>query len=157
MKANNINITQSILINCSKDKVFDYVSNYGKDKYWRKIIHETQVETSPIKVGALLTESSFLSKKYPNYITRFKCVSLEANQSVTCETTTDNLFWSKNTRSVEAFDKEQCKFTYHFELDSSIVKYAFGFSLPAFLIQFTTQLEMKSYLKALKKLLEQKS
>lgn len=151
-----IDIKNSILIKRDAKTIFEYVSNYENDKYWRKIIHETKADNLPLKIGTRLAEHSFLSRKYPTYTTVFKCVDFQPQNKVSCESTAENLFWTKNTRSVEVIDATSCKFNYHFMLDVAIVKYALGFSLPYFMIKISTQIEMKSYLKELKKVLENK-
>jgi|ERR1035437_6433516 hypothetical protein len=151
-----IDITGNIIINKDCETVFDYFSNYTNDKFWRKVIHETKINTDHIEKNSIITENSFLSRRIPNYITTFKCIDFQPDKLIICETTAENTFWSKNTRYVEALTGNITKVTYRFQLDINIVKHGLGFRLPTFLVYLHTKLEMKKYLSALKRILEKR-
>lgn len=149
-----IQLTGDIVINTDHKTVFSYLSNYSNDKYWRKEINETTLNTAALEIGTLLTEDSFLSKRNPNYVSYLKCMNLEPNKTVSCETTSTAAFWALNKRTVEAIEPNKTKVIYHLEFDPAIVKFGIGFQLPRFFLNFYTRTVMKDYLNVLKKNLE---
>ncbi len=149
-----IDITGTIEVDKDYITVFNYISNYANDKFWRKPINETVIKKNPIEMGSLITENIFLSRKIPSYISNYNCVEYIPNKSVEIETVPEDKFWSKNTRDVEAINGSSCRITYRYQVDTGIVKHGLGFSLPTFLVYMYTNIEMKMYLKALKKILE---
>ncbi len=153
-KANVIYLKHSIIISRDYKTVFNYISDYTNDKNWRKPIHQTTMNTAKPEQGTIITEDCFLSRKVPHFITTFRCLEFIPNKTISSESTPENQFWSSNTREVEAIDNFTTKVTYTFQLDISIVKHAFGFSLPVFLVNMSTKAEIRAYLKKLKQVLE---
>ncbi len=150
-----IDITGSIIIKKELKQVFEYVSNYRNDKFWRKPINETAINTNQIEKGSLITEDIFLSSKIPHFFSNYICIEYQPYKSVIIETVIKDEFWSKNTRLVEAINDSSSKITYCYQVDIGIVKHGLGFSLPTFLVNLYTNMEMKMYLKALKRILEE--
>jgi len=149
-----IQLTGDIIINTDHLTAFSYISNYSNDKYWRKEINETTINTATLEIGTILTEDSFLSKRNPNYVSFLKCIDLIPNNTVTCETTPEAPFWAMNKRTVEAIEPNKTKVIYHLKFDPAIVKFGIGFQLPRFFLNFYTRSVMKDYLQVLKKNLE---
>ena len=156
MKRNDklIALTGTVQIARNHELVFAYLSNYTNDKFWRKPVNGTVMSNETIGLNTIITESVFLSRRIPDYISTFTCTAFEPNRSVTCETSEDNKFRSKNIRMVEVINDTTTQVTYHFELDIDIVKFGLGFGLPTILIKAYTRLEMILYLSALKRILQ---
>ncbi len=149
-----IALSGTIVINKDQETVFSFLSDYRNDPKWRKEINQTTINTPQIQVGSLLTEDSFLSRKNPHYLSHLICSELLPHSRITCNTTPETKFYSKNTRSVKKIDNESCKVIYQLEFDTAIVKHGLGFQLPGFFLKFYTNSVMKDYLSVLKKHLE---
>lgn len=149
----NINITQSIQISADSKKVFTYFSNPAKDKFWRKEINNTTINSEP-KLGAIAREDSFLSKKVPNHILELECVEFSNNKEIVYQTVPGSRFFLRSRRRVEEASGGNTIVTYQIEFSKDIVKHGIGFSLPTFLINMVTNKDMKKYLHELKRILE---
>ncbi len=149
-----IDISSTIIISTNYKKVFEYVSNYSNDVFWRKEINAVKINTESVEKNTLIIEDSFLSKKTPNYISKLKCIEFQKYELIISETIFDNSFWAKNTRIVEVLPNGSTKLTYRVQFDINIVKHGLGFSLPKFIVNFYTKSTMNKYLSVLKNILE---
>ncbi len=150
-----IEVTATILIDSRPATVFAYYSNYLNDPAWRAEIKKVETDTEHIRTKTRITEESFLSRSVPKHINRLECIELQLNKLITSQTTSDNQFWSRNTRTVEPAANNGTKVTYQLEFDAAIVKYGLGFGLPRFIVSAYTKATMKKYLSSLKRILEQ--
>ncbi len=150
-----IKINDSIHISCKLSDVFDFISNYTNDKYWRIIVKETIMNTAHVEKNTVMKETIFLSRKYPSFTSSFICTEFEKDKQVRTESLPEEPFYSKNTREVVALDNRTTCVNYQYVFDVEMVKYALGIGLPKFLIRLSVQHEMKTYLKELKKVMEQ--
>ncbi|MEI6489279.1 MAG: hypothetical protein WCP52_09965 [Bacteroidota bacterium] len=155
IKKQLIEINGSIHISCKLSEVFDFISNYSNDKHWRIIVKETIMNTAQVEKNTVMKETIFLSRKYPSFTSSFICTEFEKDKKVSTETLPEEQFYSKNTREVAAIDDRTTCINYQYVFDVEMVKYALGIGLPKFLIRMSVQREMKTYLKALKKVMEQ--
>lgn len=67
------------------------------------------------------------------------------------------IFYVKNTRKVTYLSENESKIDYQIDFDIDLIKYALGFSLPTFFVKYYTKSVMNSYLRKLKKVLEDKN
>lgn len=148
-----IRISGSLIINNQADRVFNFFANPLNDRLWRKEVRET-IMNGPLQLGVLVSEYSYLSPKAPRNLLEFSCVKYEPDHTAVFETLTNARFYEKSERLVAVISSQKTRVTYTLEFDSSIVKYALGFSLPVFLISFIAKYDMKKYLRKLKAILE---
>jgi uncharacterized membrane protein len=151
----SIDVTATIEIAKSTQRVFDYLANYTNDPRWRAEIKDVQLSTPSVGQKTQITEVSFLSKKVPRHVSVLQCVALQPGRAITSETTSASPFWSRNTREVESLPGDRTRVTYRLQFDPGVVKYGLGFALPRFVVQFYTKATMKKYLAALKGILEE--
>ena len=150
-----IDITLKVLILKDANTVFNYLSDFRNDKFWRKEVNETQLNTKEMQLNAIITEDSFLSKKVPHYISVLTCTELTPNQLIVCETVPETKFKAKSTRQTIALpNKNQTKVIYRLQFELAIVKFGLGFALPKFIVQWYSLQIMKQYLAKLKGNLE---
>ncbi len=148
-----ITISGSVIINNQIDKVFEFFGNPINDWQWRKEVRLTKLNKK-LEPGVVVAEYSYLSPKIPENLIELVCVSYEPNLVAIFETLNNSRFYEKSQRLVTAVSKQKTKIIYTLEFDTSIVKYALGFSLPYFLISLKANYDMKKYLKNLKVLLD---
>lgn len=150
---NLIKASGKILVNRNVNDVFDFFANPVNDSLWRKEINKS-VADGPLQIGVAISEYSNLSRKASNNLLELKCVSFEKNNSAIFETVENIRFYLKSERMVKAVSETAAEITYKLEFDKSIVKFAIGFALPAFIISFKAKTDMKKYLSQLKQHLE---
>ncbi len=149
----NIKATGSISILKDIKTVFDFISNLEKDKLWRKEINNTTMTSKP-QINAQAEENSFLSKRKPNHILNLICTQYIENNQVVYQTLPDSNFFLKSSRQAEYISQYETRVIYTIEFDKDIVKQAFGFSLPVFIINMAAKSDMKKYLAELKSVME---
>ncbi len=151
----NILVTGFINISADHKTVFDYIANLSNDKFWRKEINSTTMNTKP-QMNALATENSYLSKRVPDNMLHLICTEFVENKKVVYQTLPDSKFFLKSLRMVESVSENETKVTYTIAFDKCIVKHGLGFSLPTLIVELVAKHDMKKYLAALKALLEKK-
>ena len=151
----NILVTGFISISADHRTVFDYISNLSNDKFWRKEINSTTMNSKP-QINALAAENSYLSKRVPDNMLLLVCSEFVENKKVVYQTLPDSKFFLKSLRMVESVSENETKVTYTIAFDQRIVIHGLGFSLPTLLVQLVAKHDMKKYLAALKTLLENK-
>lgn len=156
-QATIINLTASITVNQPYIFVFEYLSNYTNDVYWRKEINNVTMDTDTVGKGTVITESSLLSAKVPDHTTTLQCIDFKPYLLIKSESTPAAAFWSANTRTVEALSSDITKVTYRLQFDMAVVKFGLGFSLPKFIVHIYTKQTMKKYLGVLKQLVEKEN
>ncbi|MEO6357974.1 MAG: hypothetical protein ABIU77_19140 [Ferruginibacter sp.] len=149
-----IQVKSAVLINQNYQVVFDYISNYTNDVFWRAEVKKTIVDTVSICKGTTITQQTFLSKKIPVFVTTFRCTDFTKGERVVCETTTENAYWCRSVRAVQQVNGNLTKVFYQLGFDSSIVQYGLGFKLPRLIILFYTKQTMRRYLRILKNRME---
>lgn len=145
--------SDTIRLPADHKKVFGYLSDLKNDRSWRKEINST-IMSGPPQVGALATESSFLSKKVPEHTLVLKCMELEENRRIVYQTLPDSGFYLRSERVVEPLADKTCRVTYSLAFDMGIVRHGLGFGLPKFMVDMVAKRDMKKYLRKLKALME---
>jgi hypothetical protein len=149
-----IKVESAVLIKQDHQSVFDYISNYSNDVFWRAEVKHTIVDKAPMRKGSTITQQTWLSKKIPVFVTTFRCTSFTADDIVVCETTKENEYWCWSARRVQQLADKSTKVIYQLEFDDNIVQYGLGFKLPRLFVLLYTKQTMKKYLKILKHNLE---
>lgn len=148
-----IKIKAEIVIKRAVQETFAFFANPGNDPLWRQEINEARV-SGPIQAGVTVTEYSKLSSKKPNNKIVLTCIEFQENERVVFQSVDNERFYVRSTREVQKKAARETLVLYTIEFDPSIVKFALGFGLPAFLISFKAKGDMKKYLSKLKTLLE---
>ncbi len=148
-----IKASGTILVNRNIERVFDFFANPGNDNLWRTEINNSVLDGT-LQLGVTVSEYSYLSKKASNNLLELKCVQFDKNKIATFETPRNTTFYLKSQRMVKAVSDNTTELTYKLDFDKSIVKFAIGFSLPAFIISLKAGSDMKKYLRQLKTQLE---
>lgn len=144
---------QEITVQNSLENAFAFFCNPANDHLWRKEINETVVKRA-LQAGVLAYEYSRLSGKRPNNLVVLECTEFVPNSRVTFQSVPDSPFYLKSVRTVVAATNKETKLIYGLDFDTALVKFALGFSLPAFIIATKARGDMKKYLMKLKFLLE---
>ena len=76
-------------------QVFESVSDYKKDKFWRKPINEKTINTKQLEKGPLIIEDIFMSRKIRHFISNYSCIEYQAYNLVIIETVAEDKFRSK--------------------------------------------------------------
>lgn len=148
-----IKITGTILANKNIDNVFDFFANPINDNLWRTEIKQTTLDGA-LQLGVSISERSYLSKKVSDNLVKLKCIQFDKNEIAIFETTDNAPFFEKSQRQVRAISDNITEIIYTLEFDLNIVKFAMGFSLPKFIVTLKANIDMKKYLRQLKKQLE---
>ena len=148
-----IKITAEVVIRKAIQEVFDFFANPGNDHLWRQEINEARV-SGPIQLGVTVTEYSKLSARKPNNKIALTCIEFQENERAVFQSMENERFYVRSTREVQKKSARETHVVYTLEFDPSIVKFALGFGLPAFLISFKAKGDMKKYLSKLKSTLE---
>ncbi|OYU82760.1 MAG: hypothetical protein CFE24_14305 [Flavobacterium sp. BFFFF2] len=146
----------SILLNQHIDTAFTFFANPSNDPVWRTEINASTLNGT-LEVGVEVSEYSFLSKKAPNNLVELLCVQFETNKAAIFETPNGAPFYLRSERQVTAISGNKTAVFYQVEFDLDLVKYAVGFSLPAFIVSFKASSDLKKYLRQLKMVLENKA
>lgn len=149
-----LDITASVKVYNNYKTVFDYISNYNNDSFWRREVKLTTVNSLQTGIGTVVTQYSFLSKQMPYHKNTFTCTGFVANKIIVYETKGDEKFWQRNTRIAAPLSENSTQIIYQVEFDTAIVKHSLGFGLPNFILRLYTKQTMKQYLTVLKNLLE---
>jgi hypothetical protein len=149
-----INSSGTILVNQSSETVFNFFANPSNDPLWRTEINASTLKGT-LEVGAQVSEYSNLSKKAPNHLIELKCMQFDVNKAAIFETPSGAPFFLRSERLVKAISGNTTEVTYIVEFDLGLVKYALGFSLPAFIVSFKANSDLKKYLRQLRTILEQ--
>jgi len=148
-----IKITAEIVVRKAIHETFAFLANPGNDHLWRQEINESIV-SGPIQLGVTVTEYSKLSVRKPNNKIVLTCIEFRENERVVFQSVENERFYVRSTREVQKKAAHETNVVYTLEFDPSIVKFALGFGLPAFLISFKAKGDMKKYLFKLKSILE---
>lgn len=149
-----ITVSGIILIRKNTAEAFDYFANPENDVHWRTEINQSKL-LGPLQPGVMVEEYSFLSKKASNNLITFQCIELRKDQIALFETPKNSKFYLRSERKVRVIGENETEIQYHLTFDLEIVKYALGFSLPKWLIQWKAKSDMKKYLRKLKSILEE--
>lgn len=148
-----INQAMEVVIRAPHGEVYKYVSDLRNDRKWRTEIISTSSQAD-LEVGSIVIESSFLSKKIPQYIRRLECTAFRQNDMILYQTLDGDPHYLKSTRSVQICEGSYTRFIYELEFDPTIVKHALGFSLPKLIIDIVTRRSIRNYMNNLKCILE---
>lgn len=145
-----------ILIMADHRSVFEYISDLRNDRYWRTEVNSTSMEGAP-GIGTVAVESSFLSRRVPEYVAKLVCTDYIPLAKVIYETLPGNVHYLKSSRSVAKLENNVVEITYRLEFSSSLAVHGLGFPIPAFIISIVTKQAMKKYMKLLKNKIESKT
>ncbi|MCA0430582.1 MAG: hypothetical protein LCH32_08765 [Bacteroidetes bacterium] len=148
-----IKTTGVILVNRNVEKVFDFFSNPSNDKLWRTEINKSILD-GQLQLGVSISEYSYLSKKVPNNLIELKCIEFNKNKIAIFETLNNAQFYLKSVRQVRAISNKTTEIIYMLTFDSNLVKHAFGFTIPKFIISYKAKSDIKKYLQLLKTKIE---
>jgi hypothetical protein len=148
-----IDQTIQVVINAPHQDVYNYISDLRNDREWRTEVISTSSQAD-LEIGNIAIESSFLSRKIPQYIRRLECIAFQQNDMILYQTLDGAPHYLKSTRSVRICEGGSTRFIYRLEFDQSIVKHALGFSLPKLIIDVVTRRSMRNYMNNLKIILE---
>lgn len=154
MSPSLISINGSLKIRKQATEVFRYFANPENDINWRTEIKQSQL-LGPLQVGATVEEYSYLSKQAPNNLITLNCIEYKKDQKILFETPSNSKFYLKSERNVRVIGEHETEIHYYLTFDKEIVKFALGYSLPKWLIQWKAQKDMSKYLKQLKNVLEE--
>jgi hypothetical protein len=148
-----INTTGKILVNKDIVTVFNFFANPANDILWRKEVNQSTLNGT-LEIGVTVSEYSYLSKKAPNNLIELKCIEFDKNKIAVFETSQNARFYERSQRLVNFVSTNNTEIVYTLDFDIEIVKFALGFSLPKFLVSMKAGIDMKKYLRNLKKHLE---
>lgn len=150
-----VSATGKILIAKEVQTVFDFFANPANDSLWRKEINRSIIQ-GRLETGVAVLEYSHLSKRAPNHLLELKCTAYDKNKLAVFETETHASFKLISKREVNVVTKGVTEVVYTLDFDPGIVKMALGFGLPEFIVRWKAGKDMKTYLKELKKKLEER-
>ncbi|RYD82865.1 MAG: hypothetical protein EOP53_02455 [Sphingobacteriales bacterium] len=148
-----IEVNGTITISNKAKTIFDYISNLENDRFWRKEINYTLLDSKP-GINTKAIENSFLSRKAPNHLVKLICSDYIQNRQIVYQTFTGAKYFLKSERKIELLSENETKVHYTIKFDKSIVKQGLGFDMPKFIVQMAAKNDMKKYLATLKTILE---
>lgn len=147
-----VSMEESIEINATPEKIFDYISNGNNDPLWRTEVDRMDVQ-GETKIGTIMVEySSFY--KFLHTVTPTEIKVLERPHRFVLETPIEHPSWLQSIRSVEKLPNGKCKFTYQLSFGLDAMKQISPITPPAGLVTMWYRPRIKKYLKNLKKILE---
>jgi hypothetical protein len=152
MNNDRITIKQSVNINASIEKVFDYIADGTKDPTWRDEVNE-MILYGEVAVGTLQIEKSKLGK-HDNYETPTDITVLERPYKIVLETPEDYRLWLRSTRIYESVDDRTTRFNYELSFDKAMVNETTPIPIPSIIVKWLYTLTIKKYLGKLKGILE---
>lgn len=147
-----VHMAESIIINTSAEKVFDYIADGNNDPKWRTEVDRMDVQ-GETNVGTILVEySSFY--KFLHTVTPTEIKVLERPTKYMAETPTNHPTWLQSVRTIKVISTNQCEITYELSFSLDSMKQIMPFAPPVGLVTWWYRPRMKKYLKNLKDILE---
>lgn len=151
--SNNVRMKESITINASADKIFEYVTNGNNDPKWRTEVDRMDVQ-GETKIGTVMVEySSFY--KFLHTVTPTEIKVLDRPNKIILETPDTHPNWLQSIREIKILNSTECIVFYELAFSLDSMKQIMPFTPPAKLVAMWYRPRMKKYLKNLKNILEQ--
>ena len=150
--AKNISLLQSIEINASPEKIFDYISDLNNDPVWRPEVEKMDVK-GETKIGTLVVEHITIYR-YFRFVTPVMIKELDKPKRFVAETPPTNPTWVECIRTTEKLDNGKTKFTVRLSFSLDVMKQILPFIPPAIFVKMWYDPRMKKYLLNLKRILE---
>ena len=149
-----VTMSDSIIINTSAEKLFDYIADGNNDPIWRTEVDRMDVQGA-IEEGTIMVEySSFY--KFLHTVTPTEIKVLERPHKVVLETPDLHPTWLRSIRTIENIEEGKLKFTYELAFSLDSMKPVMKFTPPAKIVSMWYSPRIRKYLKNLKAIIENK-
>ncbi|MFF2522304.1 SRPBCC family protein [Streptomyces liangshanensis] len=148
-----VRIAQSITIDASRERVFDFVSDFRNDRQWRPEIRRVELR-GPLVIGTQLVQDAkvfgFFSLSVLSEVVEF-----EPGRRLVTRTPADYGAHIFNVRAVEELSVDVVRFVYELSFDRAAVKKALRVALPAGVVSTFYGAAVRRYLGTVKRLVEE--
>lgn len=139
---------ESVVLDVPIEQAFYFAGNASNDIHWRSEVHSIKTD-SEFNLGGVYIEDAFLGVHY-NYITKVEIVDIKAPLNVIYETTKDNPYRLKSSRSFKKMSSNKTLFEYQVFVEKDLVYDIWQFQIPLKLADTGYSFLMRSYLNRLK-------
>ncbi|WP_327235698.1 SRPBCC family protein [Streptomyces sp. NBC_01317] len=148
-----VRIAQSITIDASQERVFQFVSDFRNDRQWRPEIRRVELR-GPLMIGTQLVQEARLLGFFSLSVLT-EVVELEPGRRLVTRTPPEYDAHIFNVRAVEVLSVDVVRFVYELSFDKAAVKKALRFTVPAGVVSTFYGAAVRRYLGTVKHLVEE--
>lgn len=145
---------ESIEIDASPEKIFDYISDLTNDPKWRPEVERMEVKGEK-QIGTLVIEYITVYRFF-RFVTPTEIKVLDRPARFVVETPKDHPTWVECIRSTEKTENGKSKFTVQLSFSLNNLKQVTPILPPSVLVRMWYVPRIRKYLKRLKRILESK-
>lgn len=150
--AKRISLLESIHINASCEKIFDYISDVGNDPHWRPEVARMEVKGER-KIGTVIIEYITIYRFF-HVITPTEIRVLERPGKFVVETPSTHPTWVQCIRSVKDVGNGSSEFSVQLSFTLDNLKQITPIVPHSLFVRMWYRPRMKKYMRKLKKILE---